>query len=954
MRGFFNSLNKPKFLKDSEKGYKNLIFVQKFFKGELMNGETYIPKEFNLDFTSFDIDDECIQNLSQLIVKTPQLSQLSLRLSNILKNSSYLDRLLRKISLKQQFILLSFYIKYLNPELLDIFITFLTKINFKTNSLKIQIKYHDKNYEREVIKRILEGLDKNNESQIHEIEFLNCRFDDDESINLLKKYLNNHKNIIEFYLNGRMIKGNKFDIDISHLERLDLAKSNLSILTHIPISILNLESNCISELGIKIISDLISKENCTLKKINLSNNYIGDKLTEILSKGISKNNSIEKLILAGNKICDKGIVSIGKSLFENKSIKKISFKDNYINNKGIIEFCYLLKDTPFDKFTKLDFSLNIISHEGLVEYSNFLNTHYTNEIFAISGKITLEEQKKFFINCETLNNIKTIIFFPFEIYNENYFYLNKILMNNKNIKSIFFTNNNTLSGNGIEEISSGISQNKTITKLSMIQSNLNDEDIEILSKALFNNINIEELNLDQNKIKSKGIKILSEKIFPKASLKKIILSHNYIDPESCIYLGKGLSEAIGLQRLMINSNQILDEGVKYISEGLIKNKSLMELNIENNKISNNGLRSLSYALKENKNFLKLNFSSNLCTDIDDNTFCLFDRCSEVKFYGNKMSKDAIMRMINGGKNNKIMKLIRFSIDNQKVFKFKANNPNIKILNLEYNKINLSLMTCLLSLPNLTHLILTDNQIYDNEAIELFNNLMERNTKIKYIKLPTNKITEKSAKKIGEFLEKNNTLKHLNLASNKIGSEGMNSICNALINHNQTLQYLMVNSCNLTDYCAEKMYEMLKKNKSLLFFSFNGNLLSNEGIDIVISALRVNNTLKHLCCGENKNNEYGFRNLKKYLRFNQSLSILEIKNIGLTDKTTENLSNALKINKSLTNINLVFNIITIDGMRKIVANIDKNNIIKEVKMLLNDINEEERNIIISECPHIIFN
>jgi len=954
MRGFFNSLNKPKFLKDSEKGYKNLIFVQKFFKGELMNGETYIPKEFNLDFTSFDIDDECIQNLSQLIVKTPQLSQLSLRLSNKLKNTSYLDRLLRKISLKQQFILLSFYIKYLNPELLDIFITFLTKINFKTNSLKIQIKYHDKNYEREVIKRIIEGLDKNNESQIHEIDFLNCRFDDDESIDLLKKYLNNHKNLIEFYLNGRMIKGNKFDIDISHLERLDLAKCNLSILTHIPISVLNLESNCISELGMKIISNLISKENCTLKKINLSKNYIGDKLAEILSKGISKNNSIEKMILEGNKICDKGIIAIANGLFENKSIKKISFKNNYITNKGIIQFCIILKDTPFDKFTKLDFSVNIISHEGLLEYSKFLKTHYTNELFEITGKITLEEQKAFFINCESLNNIKRIFFFHFDIYNENYYYLNKILMNNKNIKSIFFTNNTTLTGNGIEEISEGISKNKTIKKISIIQSNLNDDDIEILSKALFNNISIEEINFDQNKIRTKGIKIFSEKILPKASLKKVILSHNYIDPESCIYLGKGLSEAISLQRLMINSNQILDEGVKYIAEGLMKNTSLMELNIENNKISNNGLRALSIALKENKNFLKLNFSSNLCTDIDDNTFCLFDRCSEVKFYGNKMSKDAIMRMVNGGENNKIMKLIRFSIDNQKIFKFEPINPNVKILNLEYNKINLSLMSCLLKLPNLTHLILTDNQINDEEAIELFNYLIQLNTKIKFIKLPSNKINKNGAKKIAEFLEKNNTLKHLNLASNKIGVEGMNSICNSLINHNQTLEYLMVNNCELTDYCAEKMYEMLKKNKSLLYFSFNGNLLSNDGIDIVISALRVNKTLKHLCCGENKNNEYGFRNLKKYLRFNHSLSFLEIKNIGLTDKTTLNLANALKINKSLTYINLVFNIITIDGMRKIVSNIDKNNNIKEVKMLLNNINDEERNIIISECPHIIFN
>ena len=69
--------------------------------------------------------------------------------------------MLIKISLKQQFILLSFYINYLNKELLDIFLTFSTKINFKTNSLKIQIKYHDKKYEREMKKRMFEHLDKN-------------------------------------------------------------------------------------------------------------------------------------------------------------------------------------------------------------------------------------------------------------------------------------------------------------------------------------------------------------------------------------------------------------------------------------------------------------------------------------------------------------------------------------------------------------------------------------------------------------------------------------------------------------------------------------------------------------------------------------------------------------------------------------------------------------------------
>jgi hypothetical protein len=415
MHSLLNTLKKTKLIKNSEKSYQNLIYIQKFFKGDLNSNETYIPQNFSLDFTSYDIDDESIKQLSQFIVETPTLTQLSLRLSNTLKNSSYLNKLLRKISLKQQFIFLSFYIKYLNPELLDIFITFLTKINFKTHSLKIQIKYHDKMYEREIIKRVIEGLNKNNESQIHEIQFLNCCFDDEETMNLLQNYLNNHKNITEFYLNGRMIKGNKFENNISHLERLDLSNCGIITLTSIPLSILNLECNSISDKGIKIISDLISKENCTLKKINLSQNYIGDKSAEILSKGIFKNNSIEKLNLSGNKIVDKGIIFLAKSLYENKSIKKISFKNNYITNKGLIEFCNILKETPYDKFIKLDFSINILSHEGLVEYSRFLKTHFTNQIFAISGRITLEEQKEFFINCETLNNIKIIDFYPFDI-----------------------------------------------------------------------------------------------------------------------------------------------------------------------------------------------------------------------------------------------------------------------------------------------------------------------------------------------------------------------------------------------------------------------------------------------------------------------------------------------------------------------------------------------------------
>ena len=126
-----------------------------------------------------------------------------------------------------------------------------------------------------------------------------------------------------------------------------------------------------------------------------------------------------------------------------------------------------------------------------------------------------------------------------------------------------------------------------------------------------------------------------------------------------------------------------------------------------------------------------------------------------------MSKDSIINMINGGKNNKLMKLIRFSIDNKKlVFKFNSQNPNLKSLDLAHNIINISLINCLLQLPNLSQLYLTDNQIDDEETKIIFDSLIKLNSKIKLIKIQSNKIGEIGGEKI-QNLSNNNTLKHLN-------------------------------------------------------------------------------------------------------------------------------------------------------------------------------------------------
>ena len=130
---------------------KELIRNQLFFKGLLderinnstKNNEYTVP--FGLNLLNFDLYDEDIQKITNLIILTDKFNSLKIRLSKTLTDNNILSKLLRKISLKRQFTTLEFYIKYLEDSLLNIFLDFLGKLSESIINIKIRIKYNDKN-----------------------------------------------------------------------------------------------------------------------------------------------------------------------------------------------------------------------------------------------------------------------------------------------------------------------------------------------------------------------------------------------------------------------------------------------------------------------------------------------------------------------------------------------------------------------------------------------------------------------------------------------------------------------------------------------------------------------------------------------------------------------------------------------------------------------------------------
>jgi hypothetical protein len=115
----------------------------------------------------YDLFDEDLEYLNNVIEGTVYMYNINIRLSDTLTDPIILNKLLETISLKKQFTYLSFFIKYLDDDLFLSFTNFLSKMNASVTSFKLQLKYNDRELEEKRMKQILENLIKNDNLNIN-------------------------------------------------------------------------------------------------------------------------------------------------------------------------------------------------------------------------------------------------------------------------------------------------------------------------------------------------------------------------------------------------------------------------------------------------------------------------------------------------------------------------------------------------------------------------------------------------------------------------------------------------------------------------------------------------------------------------------------------------------------------------------------------------------------------
>ena len=944
---------------------KTQLFFKRLLLERISNPDQY--KDFKTKFSlnlDYDLSNEDIDYLTQIIKKNEYMYNINIRLSDSLTDPQILKNLFNEISIRKQFTYLSFFIKYLNDELFSEFINFISNMSSSVTTIKLQLKYKDKVIEEKRMRNILENLTKNENLKIYNLYFIDCYLGSYENTNLFNEFINKNKNKIKnISLYSSSVYDNNFNIDISDIKNVEISFFNLSKIQFLPLQKLNLSNNNISLEGIRIISDLIENPNCTLIKLNLNNNYLGDEGCTILSYGVKKNKSLITLNLSKNNIISEGLINIAYSLnstnedgIYNKTIKKLNFSRNYISNSTLIDFCEILGDEPEDRFIKLNFQYNNITDFSISTFGEFIQKFPNLTFLSITNRISYKNNIEFLKCCKNFTKIKRIMFQNFRFNEDNSKIFNEILLNNKNIENIFIYYNSFINPEDMSAISSGIENNKNLLQIYLTQCNIQDEGAIALSNALYNNINITQIHLDENKIGEEGAKAISEKLLGKASLKKLILSHNLINSKGAQYIGENLADSQGIQNLLINSNKIGDEGCEFLSKGLEKNKTLTQLNINNNGITNKGIKFIAKAILGKENFMNLSIADNKITDIEDELYKLLDWI-KITISANPLNKEGIIRLFQGTEKNKLFKSLRFKILDENIdYNFKCFNKYLKDFDLSYNNImNISLLKHVLSLENISQLNIQQNKIGDENISTILKYIKNNNIKLKTLKLQSNFIGEKGSLAIAELIKNNKYLKNINLASNPLGYKGIKNICNAIELYPNILEELLLNFTQSNNYCSKDIYNMLCKNNRLKTLSLIGNFFNNEGIDIILSSLRKNNSLEELSIGENKNiNSKGFTNLGSYLRFNKSLITLEIRASHLSDEILKDLGKTLKDNKKIISLDLIDNELGYQYIIKFGLYLRKNDIINDIKMLLNKPIKDEQNLIKSCNPHILFN
>ena len=357
------------------------------------------------------------------------------------------------------------------------------------------------------------------------------------------------------------------------------------------------------------------------------------------------------------------------------------------------------------------------------------------------------------------------------------------------------------------------------------------------------------------------------------TLKQLNLSRNKITDEGTRSLAKALRVNTTLQTLSISKNWISKEGVMKILEGCAKNCALHKLVCTHNNLSKSGFEAINGYIRKTKAVQIFDASWNSIETEANNhevtvitTFHLTDLKQGVQLdtvYNTRKESWCVDKITKLYKAQVLQCCFEEYLNKQRV-NLHMNKLEIEILS-ECLKLNntvtdLNLSGCLSGSYNITMFLMILS------CLKINNTLHELN-------FSKNNINDTIVEALGEAIANNTTLQKLSLSHNVISDHGVFFIYRCL-EVNITLCELDMSENDLTNKGAKILAEAIQVNTGLQELNISKNWISKEGIMRILEACTINKRLHKLVCTHNILSKSGLADIIEYNRIENVVTLFD--------------------------------------------------------------------------------
>jgi len=361
----------------------------------------------------------------------------------------------------------------------------------------------------------------------------------------------------------------------------------------------------IGDKGAHVIVDAL-KRSKKLKKLEFSDNNMGDEAAIHLAKFLESNNTLQELRLS-NKEGPRGFKALADALRVNKGLNLLRLRrEGLIMGEGDEGFLEEMRQQEEAK-------------EAAKYFAEVLESNNTLKELTLSGSDDAIQAL-----ARGLRHNKGLI--TLHLYgsgNEGAKAIGDALRNNNTLQQLYLNfdkieDEKAIGDEGARAIAQSLEINNSLKRLNLSRNRIGNEGVKAIARALEANKRLTVLNLGDNRLGAKGAKSLADALKINNTLRGLGLSINKIADEGTKYLAEALASNHTLTTLLLGGNEIGNEGAKYLAKALKSNNSLRKLVVfRANIIGDAGAKYIADALEFNRALKDLDFAVSVREDLSE-------------------------------------------------------------------------------------------------------------------------------------------------------------------------------------------------------------------------------------------------------------------------------------------------------------------------------------------------